>query len=146
MTANKKEYMKKYRQSEKYKKWRREYQKSEKGKIVINKYRQSKKGKETTKKRNEKRYEESKNILKELKINGCAICGYDKCNMCLHFHHIVGINNPNRIVSQYIRKASNSEITDELQKCVLLCANCHYETHFNEKVVNCEQSRKKHIQ
>jgi 5-methylcytosine-specific restriction endonuclease McrA len=73
------------------------------------------------KKRN--RYRDTlKNILKELKINGCAICGYDDCDVALDFHHV----NPEDKKFTINRDAlSNKSLITELNKCILLCKNCH---------------------
>lgn len=59
----------------------------------------------------------------------CSICGYSKCLTALEFHHLdpkekdINISKINSIdLSKYI---------SELDKCVLLCSNCHREIHFN---------------
>lgn len=58
----------------------------------------------------------------------CEICGYNKCLAALEFHHL----NPNEkefgIGSKgYTR--SWEKIKMELDKCILVCANCHRELH-----------------
>ncbi len=59
----------------------------------------------------------------------CERCGYNKNIAALDFHHI----NPDEKKFQIdIRKFSNTNLTDlenELNKCILLCANCHREEH-----------------
>ena len=69
-----------------------------------------------------------KDILNTLKINGCAICGYDKCSDALDFHHT---NPDNKIFQISVRSLEKpiEEIVNELNKCILLCANCHREIH-----------------
>lgn len=57
----------------------------------------------------------------------CLICGYNKCNRALHFHHINNFEKDFDISS----KTSWSVVKEELDKCVLLCANCHMEAHDN---------------
>ena len=57
----------------------------------------------------------------------CAICGYDKCQTALEFHHL----NPEEkdfSFSTNTNKAWNT-VRNELKKCVLVCANCHREIH-----------------
>lgn len=65
-------------------------------------------------------------ILKGLKINGCAICGYDKCTRSLDFHHV---NPKTKLFNIGVTTVSRRDIIDELNKCVLLCRNCHGEIH-----------------
>nr|UWG87036.1 MAG: NinG protein [Bacteriophage sp.] len=59
----------------------------------------------------------------------CEKCGYDKNISALEFHH----KNPEEKDFQLdIRKFSNSNLDSlqkELDKCELLCANCHRELH-----------------
>jgi hypothetical protein len=74
------------------------------------------------------RYCKYKNILHNLKLNGCAICGYNKCDGALDFHHV---NEKDRKFSICACKFyhSNEKISEEISKCILLCKNCHYEIH-----------------
>lgn len=57
----------------------------------------------------------------------CQICGYHRSIHALEFHHI----NPEE--KDFSFNKANSVAWDiiqpELQKCVLLCANCHREVH-----------------
>lgn len=67
----------------------------------------------------------------EYKGNKCEICGYDKCSEALDFHH----NNPNEkdfTISDRNLILDWVEIKKELNKCSLLCANCHRELHAKE--------------
>ena len=62
--------------------------------------------------------------MHKLKINGCAICGYNKCDRALHFHHV----NPEDKKFQVTHSAlTKNSLIDEINKCILLCANCHIE-------------------
>lgn len=60
----------------------------------------------------------------------CSRCGYDKCLGALHFHH-VDPSTKTRKISDFARtsKSSWDERKEELDKCILLCANCHAEEH-----------------
>lgn len=63
----------------------------------------------------------------EYKGNKCQICGYNKCIRSLTFHHI----DPNEKEFGIARDTSRnwSKIQKELDKCMLLCQNCHGELH-----------------
>jgi len=69
-------------------------------------------------------------IMHNLKINGCAICGYDKCDAALIFHH-ANPDDKKFDMAQRILQRSNNIIIDELNKCILLCCICHRELHHN---------------
>lgn len=63
----------------------------------------------------------------EYKGGKCIICGYNKCNRSLEFHHI----NPSEKEFN-ISKSLNTKwefIKEELDKCILVCSNCHNEIH-----------------
>jgi hypothetical protein len=58
----------------------------------------------------------------------CAICGYNKCLQALEFHHIEDDKKDFGISAKgYTR--SWEVVKRELDKCILLCANCHREVH-----------------
>ena len=80
-------------------------------------------------------YENVKNFRTRLKERAvyvmggkCQCCGYDKCIQALEFHHI----NPNEKEFSFGDNTNRSwkDTREELQKCILLCANCHREAHF----------------
>jgi len=58
---------------------------------------------------------------------GCQLCGYNKCSRALSFHHVGDkIRTIARTASLWAR-LDNEPFIDELNQCVLLCANCHME-------------------
>ncbi len=63
----------------------------------------------------------------EYKGNKCSICGYAKNEAALEFHHIDPTEKDFQISKRY--NYSWNKIKDELDKCILLCANCHREVH-----------------
>jgi hypothetical protein len=66
-----------------------------------------------------------KRVLVEEAGGCCAICGYDRCIVNLHFHH-VRPEEKSLIMSSSTTK-SLAAYREELEKCVLVCANCHGE-------------------
>lgn len=61
----------------------------------------------------------------------CQICGYNKCQQALEFHHL-DKNEKDFGISQKGFTRSWEKIISELDKCILVCANCHREIH-NQK-------------
>jgi predicted HNH restriction endonuclease len=58
----------------------------------------------------------------------CQLCGYARCMDALEFHHLDGALKDFGVSSKgYTR--SWERVKMELQKCVLVCANCHRELH-----------------
>lgn len=59
----------------------------------------------------------------------CKICGYNKCLSALELHHLDPTQkDPNYHLFKVI---FNNRLKKELDKCILLCANCHKELHYN---------------
>jgi len=59
----------------------------------------------------------------------CVRCGYDKCIDAFEFHH----RDPSQkdfSISKYGHTFALSRVKSEIDKCDLLCANCHREVHF----------------
>ena len=73
------------------------------------------------------RWTERKKEAIEYKGGCCAYCGYNKYYGALEFHHL----DPSQKDSDWnkIKKKSLDKIKTELDKCILLCANCHREEH-----------------
>lgn len=58
----------------------------------------------------------------------CQLCGYKKCIRALEIHHI---NPEEKEFTFSTDKLCHSweKLSEELKKCILLCANCHREVH-----------------
>lgn len=58
----------------------------------------------------------------------CQICGYNKCVDALEFHRLDESLKDFGIASKgYTRSWDKTK--EELDKCILVCANCHREIH-----------------
>lgn len=64
----------------------------------------------------------------EYKGGVCSKCGYDKCLSALDFHHI-DPKEKDFSISSDGHTRSWEQIKNELDKCILVCANCHREIH-----------------
>lgn len=73
-----------------------------------------------------KKRQKNLEIARELKGNKCCKCGYNKCKNALEFHHIDTTKKDFAIGgSRYGLK----KLLEEVNKCILVCANCHREIH-----------------
>lgn len=71
-----------------------------------------------------------KDLAVEYKGGCCIVCGYKRCISALEFHHL----DPSQkdfsfSAKNHHAKVSMEELKVELDKCVLLCSNCHKEVH-----------------
>jgi hypothetical protein len=83
--------------------------------------------------RYKEKMERINNLKRELKIKlggKCSKCGYDKSFYALDFHHNQGAKEGN--VSRLIKDFSKQKALKEIEKCILLCANCHRELHHED--------------
>ena len=75
------------------------------------------------------KYQERKGAIGEVKASiGCAKCG-DIRSYVLDFHHRNGEEKVETI-NHMIKSASAQTLQKELEKCDVLCANCHREFHY----------------
>lgn len=63
---------------------------------------------------------------------GCCVCG-EKDGCCLDFHHLLGKEDN---VSELVRRKSLKRLAEEMNKCIILCANCHRKLHANRIVLD----------
>ncbi|MCD5390374.1 hypothetical protein LR007_00665 [candidate division NPL-UPA2 bacterium] len=64
----------------------------------------------------------------EYKGGKCSICGYNRCIDALEFHHDNSSGKDLSISDKGYTRSWN-RVKEELDKCVMLCANCHREIH-----------------
>lgn len=75
-----------------------------------------------------KRRKKIRQMALEYKGAKCEQCGYDRCREALEFHHRDLAMKDFSISSRgYTR--SWARVKEELDKCILVCANCHREIH-----------------
>ncbi len=75
-----------------------------------------------------KRADVRKREMIALKGGGCSCCGYNKNYAALHFHHLG--NKSFNLDSRKIANCTYEKLLIELEKCIVLCANCHAEEHY----------------
>jgi len=103
-------------------------------KSTLTKYADNKRVKYTDEERKEINYNRVRDYRQKLKERSitykggeCEECGYKKCNGALEFHHL-DPNEKDFGVGQY-STLSWDKIKKELDKCIMVCANCHREIH-----------------
>ena len=75
-----------------------------------------------------KRRKKLREMSVEYKGGKCETCGYSKCIEALEFHHKDPSQKDFGISAKgYTR--SWEKVRQELDKCIMLCANCHRELH-----------------
>lgn len=69
-------------------------------------------------------------LIKEEYGGKCSRCGYDKCFNALEFHHLDPAQKEFHLGA---RRGLNIEaLRKELDKCILVCRNCHTEIHSDQ--------------
>lgn len=70
-----------------------------------------------------------KDMLIEKLGGKCSSCGYKKNSAALSFHHRDPASKVFGLDSRHLSNRTMSAIMEELDKCDLLCLNCHSELH-----------------
>lgn len=108
---------------EKVREQHRRYRANNPDKIAVWRKQHKKKNREKyygyEKKRRQKMFDWVQGYKQEI---GCIFCGLNE-PWCLDFHHI-DANEKEYTVSRLIRQ-SRSKFLAEIEKCVVVCANCH---------------------
>ena len=60
---------------------------------------------------------------------GCVDCGYKRHHAALHFDHVMGMKSLNVSNAKSLAAAQ-----EEMKKCEVRCANCHFERTFKKYV------------
>ncbi len=69
------------------------------------------------------------NYKKDLK---CERCGYDTHHAALDFHHRNPKDKKFTIGAEKVN-CSKQELLEEIQKCEVICSNCHRILHYEER-------------
>lgn len=73
--------------------------------------------------------------LDEMKMNtGCMDCGYNKHPQALEFDHLPGFDKLDGVANLVGRKIEWRTIEKEIEKCEVVCRNCHAIRHFNRRL------------
>ena len=75
-----------------------------------------------------KRRKKVREMAVSYKGGKCSLCSYSRCPEALEFHHL-DPNQKDFAISQRGHSRSWERVRKELDKCVILCANCHREIH-----------------
>lgn len=73
-----------------------------------------------------------RNFLVDAGLNICSRCGYDECIEAIDFHHTDPGDKEYNIAHLTTRAFTKPNIElflSELDKCIILCANCHRLIH-----------------
>lgn len=76
----------------------------------------------------QKRRDKIKQMALYYKGGKCEKCGYNKCISALEFHHLDSNEKDFSISSKGYTRSWES-VKAELDKCILVCSNCHREIH-----------------
>jgi hypothetical protein len=78
-------------------------------------------------KRTAKKQKDKVTLLKEEFGGKCSRCGYDKCQDALEFHHVDPKEKEFHLGAR--RGLNINLLREELNKCIIVCRNCHAELH-----------------
>jgi len=81
------------------------------------------------------RYQERISYFQSLKLNcgGCAHCGWNLHPEILQFHHKDKTKKDFKLSGSAVSNMSMKRLQSEINKCELICPNCHFWLHWNEK-------------
>lgn len=92
-------------------------------------YHHAERDNETKEEQRRKRRKRKKHWIDRIKAEkGCLICGEDE-RVCLHYHHLNEEEKQFQLSQIAYNDAGKEKIKRELNKCVVLCANCHAKHH-----------------
>lgn len=84
----------------------------------------------------ERKNTRAKELKKELMFslgNKCFKCGFEGHPACFDFHHTE--NNKEGNLANILKEGRRKKASEEVKKCILLCARCHRLIHIRESGV-----------
>ena len=93
-------------------------------------YKNNSKRRESLNKGAKERTIRNNEFMRNYKLSkGCKICGYNKSYHALEFHHNKG---DKKYILSRMKTHSIKTIKKEIEKCIVICANCHRVLHGND--------------
>ena len=77
-----------------------------------------------------KRIQNSQRLIEYKSSLSCSVCGESR-HWCLDFHHIN--DDKDKAVSDMVGTHSWESIVNEINKCIVVCRNCHADIHYHER-------------
>ena len=79
--------------------------------------------------------QKDKGLLRKIELikskgGECQQCGYNKNHAALCFHHLDPNEKGMPLTMRQISNNKLEKLLEEVDKCVLLCHNCHMEIHY----------------
>lgn len=111
--------------------------------LRMKKYINSEKGKNTRRKNYQKKKEKINEQIRNQKLwldsyketRGCKNCP-ESDPVCLQFHHRDPLTKKFQIADKLVANyKTNKELLEEIDKCDILCANCHFKLHAKQKLL-----------
>lgn len=97
-------------------------------------YKNNQKRRELLNKGGRERSKRNIEFIRNYKISrGCEICGYNKTYYALEFHH-KNEKEDKKYTLSTMKTVSLKTIIKEIEKCIVVCANCHREIHAEDNV------------
>jgi predicted HNH restriction endonuclease len=78
--------------------------------------------------------QKSRGLARKLKLiraagGRCSVCGYDRNLAALVFHHTDSEEKDFKLDMRALSNRTMESVLEELDKCILVCQNCHAELH-----------------
>ncbi len=67
-------------------------------------------------------------VVDSFKRAGCLVCPEDAYE-CLDFHHVEPGEKEANVSAMVMNKVKIETIIEEIEKCILVCSNCHRKIH-----------------